>query len=107
MINVLLLPPLISHHDRIESHHERPDEVTHQDLENDYWRLVKNVSGEDVQVEYGNDLSTNEYWSGFPRRLPSDPPLGESTAAFGTDEYYRNNGWNLNNVSNYPGSAIR
>ena len=59
------------------------------------------------QVEYGNDLSTGEYWSGFPQRQATDPPLGESSAAFGTDEYYRNNGWNLNNVSHYPGSAIR
>ena len=39
-------------------------------LEVDYWRLIKGASGEDVQVEYGNDLSTEEYGSGFPLRRP-------------------------------------
>jgi hypothetical protein len=34
-------------------------------------------------------------------------PLGQSKAAFGTDEYYRTCGWNLNNISSWPGSAIR
>ena len=37
-------------------------------LEIDYWRLIKGASGEDVQVEYGNDLSTADYGSGFPLR---------------------------------------
>jgi len=76
-------------------------------LEIDYWRLIKGASGEDVQVEYGNDLSTEEYGSGFPLRRETDPPLGASTAPFGSDEYYRTCGWNLNNISAWPGSQIR
>ena len=91
----------------VESHHGDPEKVTYQDLERDYWGLIKGTSGETVQVEYGNDLSTDEYWSGFPLRRPSDPPLGSTEAPFGSDAFYRGNGWNLNNISCWPGSAIR
>jgi len=38
---------------------------------------------------------------------PSDPPLGDTSAPFGSPEYYRTCGWNLNNISTWPGSAIR
>jgi hypothetical protein len=38
---------------------------------------------------------------------PSDPELGATSPAFGTPEYYRTCGWNLNNISVWPGSAIR
>ena len=34
----------------IEEHHEDPSKVTYRDLENDYWKLIKGVSGEAVQV---------------------------------------------------------
>ena len=60
-----------------------------------------------MQIEYANDLSTHEYSSGFPLRKPSDPPLGNTDAEFGSDEYYRTSGWNLNNISSWPGSAIQ
>mmetsp|Transcript_39100 Transcript_39100/g.66538 ORF Transcript_39100/g.66538 Transcript_39100/m.66538 type:complete len:574 (+) Transcript_39100:97-1818(+) len=91
----------------IENHHGNPEKVTFRNLEVDYWSLVKNTTGKMVEVEYGNDLSTHEYDSGFPLRKPSDPALGTVTAPFGSDEYYRTCGWNLNNISCWPGSAIR
>jgi len=90
----------------VESHYEEPEKVEYRDLETDYWRLVKNVTGEAVEVEYGNDLTTQEYGSGFPVRRASDPPLGATEASFGSEEYYRTCGWNLNNISAWPGSAI-
>jgi len=34
----------------IAEHHEDPSKVTYKDLENDYWKLIKGVSGEAVQV---------------------------------------------------------
>mmetsp|Transcript_32656 Transcript_32656/g.73723 ORF Transcript_32656/g.73723 Transcript_32656/m.73723 type:complete len:541 (+) Transcript_32656:516-2138(+) len=95
------------HRKWIEDHYEDPSTVTFRDIEEDYWRLIKKSSQESVQVEYGNDLSTHEYWSGFLQRLPTDPPLGSTRAPFGSEEYYRCNGWNLNNISSWPGSAIR
>mmetsp|Transcript_36608 Transcript_36608/g.47271 ORF Transcript_36608/g.47271 Transcript_36608/m.47271 type:complete len:663 (-) Transcript_36608:454-2442(-) len=85
-------------------HHD--GSVTDEQLEADYWKLIKNYSAESPSVEYGNDLSTHEYNSGFFQRLPTDPPLGASTAPFGSEEYYRTCGWNLNNISAWPGSSI-
>lgn len=94
-----------------------------------------NEDNKSPQVEYANDLSTLEYSSGFMKRTvrptltflktclfsflyyhltniiiyiqDSDAPLGESQYEFGTDEYYRNCGWNLNNISSWPGSPIK
>jgi hypothetical protein len=34
----------------IVEHHEDPAKVTYRDLESDYWKLIKGVSGEAVQV---------------------------------------------------------
>jgi hypothetical protein len=67
---------LNEHASRIESHYAEPEKVTYRDLEEDYWRLIKNTSGEMVEVEYGNDLSTHEYSSGFPLRQVS-PSLNQ------------------------------
>lgn len=53
---------------RVESLYDDPAKVSFQDLESDYWKLVKNEAGNGVTVEYGNDLSTFEYGSGFPVR---------------------------------------
>ena len=55
----------------MNSHYqESMEKGSRRALEIDYWRLIKGASGEDVQVEYGNDLSTEEYGSGFPLRRP-------------------------------------
>jgi len=89
-----------------EGHFENPESVTLDDLEKAYWKLIKNAD-ESTEIEYANDLSTQEFVSGFPLHQPSDPPLGSTDAAFGTPEYYRICGWNLNNISSWPGSAIR
>jgi hypothetical protein len=39
----------------IAEHHEDPSKVTYRDLESDYWKLIKGVSGEAVQVTLVNE----------------------------------------------------
>ena len=53
-------------------------------LEDDYWRVVEHATGEEseaVVVDYGNDLDTPSYWSGFPTREAAAPPPPPSDAA--------------------------
>lgn len=45
---VLASKPCVSN--RTKSHYEDPSAVTYEDLEKDYWRLVKNTTQEAVQV---------------------------------------------------------
>ena len=52
---------------RAKQHHE--GSITDEQLEADYWKLIKSYSAESPSVEYGNDLSTHEYNSGFLQRL--------------------------------------
>jgi cell fate regulator YaaT (PSP1 superfamily) len=44
----------------IEDYHEDADKVTYRDLENDYWKLIKGISGESVQVRRRGFKSTLE-----------------------------------------------
>ena len=93
-----------------------------EDLERDYWRIIE-AQEEEVDVEYGNDLDTMTYGSGFPR--PPGLLRGEGDAAVfdveavgaagkgremgnGADvDYYARCGWNLNNLPLWPGSVLR
>ena len=73
-------------------------------LEEDYWRIVE-TGAEEVTVEYGNDLDTKEFWSGFPRsREPTTPQAG---ADFGKDQYYAQTDWNTNNMPRADGCVLR
>ncbi|XP_030070137.1 lysine-specific demethylase 5A isoform X2 [Microcaecilia unicolor] len=59
-------------------------------VEKEFWRLVSSIE-EDVIVEYGADISSKDFGSGFPvmdgrRKLMPD------------EEDYANSGWNLNNM---------
>jgi hypothetical protein len=68
-----------------------------------------------VIVEYGNDVDTTEFGSGFPlsqrgRSLqgtlhPRKASLPEPR--FGTEDYYKETWWNLNNIPNTPDSVLR
>uniref|UniRef100_A0A7S2SRM7 JmjC domain-containing protein n=1 Tax=Rhizochromulina marina TaxID=1034831 RepID=A0A7S2SRM7_9STRA len=91
----------------IATHHPGAKPVTVEQLEKDYWMLLKNVTGEDIQVEYANDLSIAEYGSGFQKRKETDPPLGRDPPSMDSKDYYRLSGWNLNNLPLWPGSALR
>jgi hypothetical protein len=87
------------------------------------------------QVEYANDLEIGQVGSGFPRSVkrfasqatkgtageltqslipPSQPlilmlltPTGKEKIDFASPEYYRNTGWNLNNLPDAYGSLLR
>ena len=105
-------------------------------LEDDYWRIVEHATGEEseaVIVDYGNDLDTPSYWSGFPTRegaAPPPPPPSDAAGAppppptataqpelpspeqlrrceWGSTEHVRQSGWNLNNLPAWPGSVLR
>ncbi|KAG8438493.1 hypothetical protein GDO86_004891 [Hymenochirus boettgeri] len=59
-------------------------------VEKEFWRLVSSIE-EDVIVEYGADISSRDFGSGFPvldgqRKLTAD------------EEEYAHSGWNLNNM---------
>ncbi len=100
----------------------KPD-PTYEELERDYWRIIE-AADEVVDVEYGNDLDTLTYGSGFPRALDLMEPtpkgaeerfaietigadsLGRGRAV-GGPEYYERCGWNMNNLPLWPGSVLR
>jgi len=87
---------------------------TTENLERDYWNIVETHSKE-VAVEYGNDVDTAVYGSGFPlsergRSLngTSDPEkMKLPEPKFGTPEYYKETWWNLNNMPSAPSSVLR
>ncbi|XP_077979102.1 lysine-specific demethylase 5A-like [Glandiceps talaboti] len=58
-------------------------------VEKEFWRLVSSLE-EDVAVEYGADIHSMEYGSGFPMK--------KTASATGEDDAYVNSGWNLNNL---------
>jgi len=95
------------HKNWIATHHPGDKPVTQEQLEKDYWMLLKNVTGEDIQVEYANDLSTDEYWSGFEKPETTELPLGRDPPPMDSKDFYRLCGWNLNNLPSWPGSALR
>ncbi|XP_041083440.1 lysine-specific demethylase 5B-like isoform X2 [Polyodon spathula] len=59
-------------------------------VEKEFWRLVSTVE-EDVTVEYGADIASKEFGSGFPVR-------GGRFKLAPQDESYLDCGWNLNNM---------
>uniref|UniRef100_A0A8C3S9Y4 [histone H3]-trimethyl-L-lysine(4) demethylase n=1 Tax=Chelydra serpentina TaxID=8475 RepID=A0A8C3S9Y4_CHESE len=59
-------------------------------VEKEFWRLVSTIE-EDVTVEYGADIASKEFGSGFPvrdRKIKFRPE----------EEEYLDSGWNLNNM---------
>jgi hypothetical protein len=85
-----------------------------ENLERDYWDIVETRSRE-VAVEYGNDINTDEFGSGFPlsergrcvygTRDPEKVDLPEPK--FGTEDYYKESWWNINNMPWAPDSVLR
>ncbi|MBW0534151.1 hypothetical protein O181_073866, partial [Austropuccinia psidii MF-1] len=71
------------------------DELILEDfIEREFWRLVESQS-ETVEIEYGADIHSATYGSGFPNleKHPFEP--------------YSRDGWNLNNLPIAPGSLLR
>jgi histone demethylase JARID1 len=92
--------------------------MTPEALERDYWNIVETQYLE-VDVDYGNDVDTSDdFGSGFPisergRSVNSPGFQAGSTdeelpePAFGTDAYYKETFWNLNNIPNSKNSVLR
>uniref|UniRef100_A0A670IEZ7 [histone H3]-trimethyl-L-lysine(4) demethylase n=1 Tax=Podarcis muralis TaxID=64176 RepID=A0A670IEZ7_PODMU len=59
-------------------------------VEKEFWRLVSTIE-EDVTVEYGADIASKEFGSGFPVR-------GGKIKLKPEEEEYLDSGWNLNNM---------
>uniref|UniRef100_A0A8U8B8P5 [histone H3]-trimethyl-L-lysine(4) demethylase n=1 Tax=Geospiza parvula TaxID=87175 RepID=A0A8U8B8P5_GEOPR len=59
-------------------------------VEKEFWRLVSTIE-EDVTVEYGADIASKEFGSGFPVR-------GGKFKVRPEEEEYLDSGWNLNNM---------
>uniref|UniRef100_H3AVW4 Guanine nucleotide exchange factor MSS4 n=1 Tax=Latimeria chalumnae TaxID=7897 RepID=H3AVW4_LATCH len=59
-------------------------------VEKEFWRLVSTIE-EDVTVEYGADIASKEFGSGFPVREGKIQLTPE-------DEEYIDSAWNLNNM---------
>ncbi|KAG7495169.1 lysine-specific demethylase 5B-B-like [Solea senegalensis] len=67
-------------------------------VEKEFWRLVSTIE-EDVTVEYGADIASKEFGSGFPVKNGhfEVPP---------EDEHYLSCGWNLNNMPVLDASVL-
>ena len=76
-------------------------------LAKDYWDCVETGSKKPT-VEYGNDLDTQQYCSGFHKKQPesSGIEMGPREDMF-TDAYYARTGWNLNNLATSEGSVLK
>uniref|UniRef100_A0A673KCU2 [histone H3]-trimethyl-L-lysine(4) demethylase n=1 Tax=Sinocyclocheilus rhinocerous TaxID=307959 RepID=A0A673KCU2_9TELE len=67
-------------------------------VEKEFWRLVGTVE-EDVTVEYGADIASKEFGSGFPIK-------GGKFKVAPHDEKYLRCGWNLNNMAMMTPSVL-
>lgn len=78
--------------------HTAPHRVPLATVEREFWRLVSSMD-ESVAVEYGADLHTNDYGSGFPIKTTKN--------LLPTDADYIDSPWNLNNLPILDGSVFR
>lgn len=78
-------------------------ELSPEDIAKDYWDLVE-TNNRPAQVDYGNDLDTSAYTSGFP--LPTAQDIDAKAEMF-SPEFYKTTGWNLNNLPTASGSLLK
>jgi len=89
-------------------------QMTAENLERDYWDIVETHSVS-LAVEYGNDVDTTEFGSGFPfsergrsNNGKKDPAkVDQAEPKFGTEDFYKETWWNLNNIPSCPDSILR
>eukprot|EP01034_Spumella_vulgaris_P021348 gene21348-27378_t len=98
-----------------ETHYggEGASAVSEEQLARDYWDMVE-TSNRAAAVEYGNDLDTKTFMSGFvsgggKAQVKSEKGAGNDVGADGklTSKYYAKSGWNLNNIPTADGSVLR
>uniref|UniRef100_A0A7S4IRS9 JmjC domain-containing protein n=1 Tax=Odontella aurita TaxID=265563 RepID=A0A7S4IRS9_9STRA len=94
---------------------EHRENMTPAKLEQQYWDIVE-THAQDMAVEYGNDVDSDRFGSGFPisergRSVNSDEIDVDKAdlpePKFGTDDFYKETYWNLNNIPNAPDSILR
>lgn len=105
----------------IEKHH-KGEEITEELLSKDYWDMVE-TNTKEAAVEYGNDLDTAKYFSGFPANKSTTTVKSEGGVSKGESvnggvvgitklglenpRYYTESTWNLNNLPSAPGSLLQ
>ncbi|KAI4826752.1 hypothetical protein KUCAC02_030185 [Chaenocephalus aceratus] len=67
-------------------------------VEKEFWRLVSTIE-DDVTVEYGADIASKEFGSGFPLTTSHFEVSPE-------DKHYLSSGWNLNNMPVLDSSVL-
>uniref|UniRef100_A0A673HL12 [histone H3]-trimethyl-L-lysine(4) demethylase n=1 Tax=Sinocyclocheilus rhinocerous TaxID=307959 RepID=A0A673HL12_9TELE len=67
-------------------------------VEKEFWRLVSTIE-EDVTVEYGADIASKDFGSGFPVKTGTFKVSPE-------EEGYLSSGWNLNNMPVLDASVL-
>ena len=85
-----------------------------QNIEKDYWDIIES-SDQEYYVEYGNDVDTHVFGSGFPksergRCLGSEIDIDKfhlPEPLFGTEDYYKETYWNPNNIPCCDESILR
>lgn len=60
-----------------------------------------------MTVEYGSDLDTHKYGSGFPLAEKDHKLAASLPCDFESRDFYKYTGWNLNNLPHYLGSILR
>lgn len=104
---------LLSRHPGASTVNSERQLFTPENLEKDYWDIVE--LSKEVAVEYGNDVDTHTFGSGFPlsergRAIYGTKNLkkmAEPEPEFGTEDYYKESYWNLNNIPCAPDSVLR
>ncbi|GKY90390.1 hypothetical protein MPSEU_000013000 [Mayamaea pseudoterrestris] len=112
------------HHDLLKRHlgddasdKDKQKLFTPESLERDYWNIVENRDKENacVAVEYGNDVDTAVFGSGFPlsergRSVSgtcNELKMSQPEPDFGTQDYYKETWWNLNNIASAPNCVLK
>lgn len=81
---------------------------SHEQIAKDYWMIVE-TQCEKAFVEYGNDIDTKVFGSGFPDNdiNNSDGIETNDCNDMFSEEYYKRTGWNLNNMAGQEGSVLK
>lgn len=105
---------LSRHADVVQEDAQRAKLFRPENLERDYWDIVETHT-RPVTVDYGNDVDTEEFGSGFPLSQRGRSVYGTKKLekmdlpepTFGSEDYYKETWWNLNNIPCAPDSVLR
>jgi histone demethylase JARID1 len=90
-------------------HHNTDDQssLSQAQLAKDYWDIVETGCKQAI-VDYGNDLDTSTFMSGFPKEKANKISKAASLRLDqNAEEFYKQSGWNLNNLPTAEGSILK